>query len=646
MNEKQEKGWDEALRNLLRDITHNLGDVLTERKCDLRRYVEQQWREMSTETFSKFMKEVHRHIFKLVNSASCNDKITAIVAIDELLDIDYDDAAGRHTIQFANYLRSGLTTNDQTVILMASKTLGRLVKKEGSLTADCVEFEVKRSLEWLDGDRYDSSRRHAAVLVLKEMAENAPTLFYFHVNVFFDVVWSALRDKQLTIRECGVQALSSTLLLVALREHRLRMQWYQKIWQETLHGFKIGTVEGIHGSLLTVGELLRHAGSYMADKDKEVCGLVLKYREHREKLIRATVVALLPMLASHSPKMFVSNYLNLCMTYLFQMLKKDAARSSAFLALGRIAISVGESIQPYLSVIVQQIKTALTVNQARSYRRTQPQICHTAITCVSMLAQAVGPGLSVHMEGLLPLIFVDGISVTLTEALAVLGTTIPEWLPAIQHRLLDLITMVLANEPFVPAGAPAPQSHHIMDKQGPQFSSLSDASELSANEKISLALKTLGQFDFKSYHLLDLVRDCALNYLDHPSPAIRTEAVKTCAKLMVQPIGRADAGANDLSLKIELKPADESEPAKRFLAQTGQGKFAIEISLTSKTFLTLTLYRYRRCGLNRYCGHRRDFLLSAADGCGRPVICAHLRLRGYDDVPRTREVVRCRYCRS
>jgi FKBP12-rapamycin complex-associated protein len=64
-----------------------------------------------------------------------------------------------------------------------------LAQASGTLTAVfVVEFEVKRALEWLQ-DATHQSRRYAAVLVLKELAENAPTLFYVHVSSFFDLVW-------------------------------------------------------------------------------------------------------------------------------------------------------------------------------------------------------------------------------------------------------------------------------------------------------------------------------------------------------------------------------------------------------------------------------------------------------------------------
>ena len=71
-------------------------------------------------------------------------------------------------------------TTDSRVLVQASKTLGHLARKGGTLTADFVVFEVSRALEWLQSDRFEG-RRLAAVLVLKELAENAPTLFYGHV---------------------------------------------------------------------------------------------------------------------------------------------------------------------------------------------------------------------------------------------------------------------------------------------------------------------------------------------------------------------------------------------------------------------------------------------------------------------------------
>ena len=49
---------------------------------------------------------------------------------------------------------------------------------------------------------------------------------------------------------------------------------------------------------------------------------------------------------------------------------------------------------------------------------------------------------------------------------------------------------------------------------------------------ITLALKTLGNFDFEGHSLTQFVRHCADHYLSSEYKEIRTEAVRTCAKLL------------------------------------------------------------------------------------------------------------------
>jgi hypothetical protein len=52
---------------------------------------------------------------------------------------------------------------------------------------------------------------------------------------------------------------------------------------------------------------------------------------------------------------------------------------------------------------------------------------------------------------------------------------------------------------------------------------------------VSLALRTLGSFDFSRRDLLPFVRTCVLMYLDDDTAAIRKEAALTCAQLLLQP---------------------------------------------------------------------------------------------------------------
>ena len=107
--------------------------------------------------------------------------------------------------RFATYLRDVFTPNcEPQLAVAASRALGHLVRVGGALTADIVELEVKRSLEWLLAAERVEARRYAAVLILRELAANAPTVFNVHVPAFIDAIWPALRDPRLTVREAAV----------------------------------------------------------------------------------------------------------------------------------------------------------------------------------------------------------------------------------------------------------------------------------------------------------------------------------------------------------------------------------------------------------------------------------------------------------
>ena len=76
--------------------------------------------------------------------------------------IGLDDGNVTRVSRFANYLRNILPNSDVTVMEMGAKAIGRLALAESALTAEYVEFEVRRALEWLSQERHEQ-KRHAAV---------------------------------------------------------------------------------------------------------------------------------------------------------------------------------------------------------------------------------------------------------------------------------------------------------------------------------------------------------------------------------------------------------------------------------------------------------------------------------------------------
>jgi FKBP12-rapamycin complex-associated protein len=73
------------------------------------------------------------------------------MAIHILIDFDGGEESTTKVTRFANYLRIVLPGQDPQITLLAAKALGKLATSNSTLTAEFVDFEVKRALEWLQG---------------------------------------------------------------------------------------------------------------------------------------------------------------------------------------------------------------------------------------------------------------------------------------------------------------------------------------------------------------------------------------------------------------------------------------------------------------------------------------------------------------
>jgi hypothetical protein len=61
--------------------------------------------------------------------------------------------------------------------------------------------------------------------------------------------------------QASILALRSCLSLIAKRASRMRSEWYYKIYREVKKGLQSSdNAHAIHGSLLTVGEMLKNTG--------------------------------------------------------------------------------------------------------------------------------------------------------------------------------------------------------------------------------------------------------------------------------------------------------------------------------------------------------------------------------------------------
>ncbi|KAK6136952.1 hypothetical protein DH2020_029313 [Rehmannia glutinosa] len=615
----------DALNRVLSDLCVR-GNPKDGAASALRRHVEEQARDLSGEAFSRFMDKLYDRITTLLESNEVAENLGALRAIDELIDVGIGENAVK-VAKIANYMRTAFEAKrEPETLVIASKVLGHLARAGGAMTADEVERLVKIALEWLRGDRVEY-RRFAAVLILKEMAENASTVFNVHVPEFVDAIWVALRDPKLDVRERAVEALRACLRVIEKRETRWRVQcssvlslWvllklsfayrdkyslaktshppvnrpcldftsfaraqppalelatpaagaspcaprlapqapealapqYYRMFEATQDGLgRNAPIHSIHGSLLAVGELLRNTGEFMMSRYREVAEIVLRYLEHRDRLVRLSITSLLPRIAHFLRDRFVTNYLTICMKHILHVLKIPAEAASGFIALGEMAGALDGELINYLPTITSHLRDAIAP------RRGRPSM--EALACVGNIAKAMGSSMEPHVRSLLDAMFSAGLSSTLVEALENITASIPSLLPTIQVRLLECISGVLSRHQQVqsrPSNAIARTSSVAATLQ---------VSELSGSALVQLALQTLARFNFKvaslltvysaacvflhfcgsalfnllykllpdlGHDLLEFARDSVVLYLEDDDGVTRKDAALCCCKLM------------------------------------------------------------------------------------------------------------------
>ncbi|PHT28188.1 Serine/threonine-protein kinase TOR [Capsicum baccatum] len=362
------------------------------------------------------------------------------------------------------------TKRDPEILVLASKVLGHLDRSGGAMTED----EVKVALEWLRGERIEY-RVFATVLILKEMAENASTVFSVHMPEFMHAIWVALRDPTLVVREKAIEALHAWLRIIKKHETRWSVQW--------------------------------NTGEFMMSRYKEVAEIVLRYLEHRDRLLCLSITSLLPRIVHFLRDRFVTNYLTICMNHILHILKIPAERASGFIALGEIAGALDGELTNYFPTITSHLRD-------------------TALACVGNIEKAMGPIMEPHLRGLLDSMFSSRLSLTLVEALEQITESILPLLPTIQNRLLKCISAILSR------------SHHLMPRQSASVSRgnittvTPQVAELSGSTLVQLAFRTLALFNFEGHNLLVFARESVVVYLEDDDGATRKDAALCCCKLL------------------------------------------------------------------------------------------------------------------
>ncbi|KAK0489036.1 phosphatidylinositol 3-kinase [Armillaria novae-zelandiae] len=507
----------DVLSQIFQGLKNKSYEVRLESSVNLRRYVATTVAEMTPDTATKLWDDnINRRLFDLMHSQSTTENFGGLLAIDHLLEITSGETieSKRNLFRFYNYVKHLLPHSDINLMLVASKTLGQIAHIGGSAFGDrFMDYEVPAAIELMQPEKQESPR-YAGVLILKELARNSPGHFHSHISLVFENIVVVLRDQRVIVREGAAELLAACLEIVVQRERQT--------------GLRMPQPEIIHGSLLTYRELLLHAGMFMKETFMDTAEKILRFRTHRDSLVRKQVIAMIPSLAAYDTQTFKDNYLHKSMSHLLTQLEKPHERQFAFIAIGHTATAIGSDIKPFLDSIMTHIKAGLQ-NRGRKNTTSEEPI----FQCIGMLAVAVGPHLTKLLHDQLDLMFAAGLSEPLCQALAAIVHYISPLLSTIQDKLLDLLSMILSGQPYKPLGAPSTLARNEVSTVNRELNAQAAANDKSS-ETITLALTTLGSFDFTGHLLNEFVRQCALPYLEDDNADVRRAAALTCCRLFVR----------------------------------------------------------------------------------------------------------------
>lgn len=517
--------------------------------------------ELKGERLQAFNNELNRHIIELTHSMQSASKLGGVTAIDNLIGLESEDNSAR-LYRFYQYLKPNLPCADPQVMVAAARVLGRLSKHGGHALGDqFIEFEVQRALDFLQGERNENGR-YAAVLVIKEMARNVPFLFHTYVGRVIDHIWTPLRDAKVAVREAAAEALGACFQIISEREKQMGTHAFESVHDDAELGLRDTNIDVIHGSLLAILKLLRHSKTFMHTRLHRTCDLILRLHRHRDALIKRTVTNLIPVLAAYDPAYFADEHLGPVMNALIEQLRRDRlareACSDTLEAIGLVATAMGDRMVPYIDAVMGCCRESL---QQRGRKNAPPEA--PAFFCIGHLALAVGGAVERDVHGMLDMMFACGLSAALVSALEQIVHAIPTLLPIVQERLLTMLSLLLIGVPYRPLGAP-------LRRNTTPPSVLHVAPDPKTLETLTIALQTLGSFDFSGHILNEFVRNCTLPYLDLDAKELRKAAAVTCAHMFVndpicyQTSMHALEVFNDVLDKLIMVGVADPDPELRF----------------------------------------------------------------------------------
>ncbi|KAJ2722721.1 phosphatidylinositol kinase- protein kinase tor1 [Coemansia sp. Benny D115] len=513
--------------------------------------------------------EIHEHLVRLLKSTATKDRLVCTSLLSALVGIEALETKQkvRMVVQLGNLLKS----TDMAVCQDATEVYRQVLQRRWPEAMNSVGKDVEMCIQWL-GNHSNKVRQLTALLLLDALSNHAPTSIYAHISRIFTLLGTPLKDKSLEVRLAAARSMGACLRLVPKQEHSPSGVLLSYLYEELQRDQKLGSAESSHAALLQCQELVQFGGSFMLAHFGYASELALSLKEHRDPVVRRAAIGLLPVLAKFSIDKFVTYTIgtDLLLTRSYEFLTKlvranDNDCATALVALTQITQSSGSQFEQVLDETIMAICNVLEIRaKTRNASTVVDETDDAIFQAISELAATFGSALTQYTSKIMDLMFTVGLSNQLCNSLNALELYVGHLLPDIQDRLLDMISIILANMPFrsaqsfidnldarmgyvslhYPSGEQSGESlkgsSWLDRKLGTGATSESASLVVSSAKKIvvtidvlKLALNILGTFDFTGCNLSEFIYSTILQYLDHSDIDVRIEALTAVSKIIL-----------------------------------------------------------------------------------------------------------------
>lgn len=221
---KEHEAW---INNFLLEIKEKAKYDETKKKKairELQKHLSHELAEITEESRKTFFETAMNKIFDLmVGVHSTLDVKCGVMLMCILLDAILPDAnKPQICAPFANHLRNvNLNVYDLELLDLMACAVGKIALNSGSSAPNFVDFEIREAREAISSVNYEIAKRHAAILIIRELANVTSSLFFKHVLPCFENIFQAIDEPKL--REPAISALRAMLNVVVERE---KLAWH------------------------------------------------------------------------------------------------------------------------------------------------------------------------------------------------------------------------------------------------------------------------------------------------------------------------------------------------------------------------------------------------------------------------------------